>query len=413
MRRVMLLLGGLAMLVASVAVASSAGRTPAEERSGITDLGTLGGRESYAAAINEKGRVVGWAETKKGKTHPFLWRAGRMTDLGTMGEPSAWATGINGRGQIIGRVVTVGGDEDFGVESAPRGFAWERGSMTVLWGDHDYFADEAAYSEVRAINDHGQMVGWADDEDDSEPHAFLWQASGSGRRTDYLTGLDLSKRRVGEAYDINERGQVVGLSGRSYSDALHATLWENGQPTDLGTLGPSWKSSSARAINDDGQVVGRSQVVGSRWHAFIWENGEMRDLGTLPGWAHSSAIGLNERGQVIGWSSKARGRDEELPPKPRAFLWQEGEMRDLGTLGGKYSIAYAINEAGQVVGQSQTANGLWHAFVWQNGKMTALPTLGGKYSAALAVNDAGQIVGWSRTRKDVKHAVLWTLKRGT
>ena len=59
------------------------------------------------------------------------------------------------------------------------------------------------------------------------------------------------------------------------------------------------------------------------------------------------------------------------------FVWQDGKMTDLGTLGGRSSRPRAINERGQVVGESVTASGETHPFLWQNGKMTDLGTLGG------------------------------------
>ncbi len=75
----------------------------------ITDLGTLGGRESVATGINASGRVVGFADTTHGTHHAFLWRSGRMTDLGTLpgGERSdAWA--INDGGEIVGSCTVRG-----------------------------------------------------------------------------------------------------------------------------------------------------------------------------------------------------------------------------------------------------------------------------------------------------------------
>src|SRR5215213_8221903 len=53
------------------------------------------------------------------------------------------------------------------------------------------------------------------------------------------------------------------------------------------------------------------------------------DLGTLPGGNYSDADGINSRGQVVGFSTTA-----ELQ---RAFLWDHGQMIDLGTLPGGYS----------------------------------------------------------------------------
>ncbi|MDQ1274646.1 MAG: hypothetical protein QG610_218, partial [Euryarchaeota archaeon] len=92
-----------------------------------------------------------------------------------------------------------------------------------------------------------------------------------------------------------------------------------------------------------------------------------------------------------------------------AFLWQNGMMTDLGTLGGDYGYAYGINNKGQKLGESETETGETHAFLWQNGVMTDLGTLGGSYSRAFKINENGQIIGKSETGTGETHATLWTL----
>lgn len=402
MRRLLILLAGL-LALAVVAVSSSGTAVRQDSRWVVTDLGTLGGSSSFARAINNRGLVVGRSMThtpgRAGEpTHPFIWSNGRMTDLGFR-VSHGYTLHLNESGHVIG---LAGG----------YGFAWWRGSRIRLVGDHRCHG-----SGVQAINDAGQTVGVGSvhlGRSGCREVPYLWerpQYSTRGSPVLMHEGVALSTRR-GAAYAVNERGQVVGWS---YPAPKRASLWESGRATNLGTLGG--ESSSALAINEQGEIVGRSQVDGGFWHAFLWQNGEMRDLGTLPGWPHSYAVGINDERQVIGsnWGNAGRYCGERIPERrdapTRAFLWQDGEMLDLGTLGGAHTIAYAINGSGLVVGASQTAGGRWRAFVWQTGALSALPGLGGRESCARDVNDMGQIIGRAETKNGDFHAVLWTPRR--
>jgi probable HAF family extracellular repeat protein len=80
-------------------------------------------------------------------------------------------------------------------------------------------------------------------------------------------------------------------------------------------------------------------------------------------------------------------------------------------MGFKCSEATAVNDRGQVVGWSYTAMGVQHAFVWEEGVMRDLGTLGGPFAGALAIDDRGQVVGYSTTASGEERAVLWATRK--
>lgn len=161
---------------------------------------------------------------------------------------------------------------------------------------------------------------------------------------------------------------------------LHAALEYN--VIDIGAL-TGGGSSFAYGINSSGQVVGRAQS-----HAFLYSNGSVTNLDTL-GSAFSVAYGINDSGQVVG--DRFTGLDTH------AFTYLNGAMTDLGTLGGPESHARAINSLGHITGNSVTTGGGDHAFLYSSGIMTDLNTLGGSHSFGWGLNTADQVVGQSYT----------------
>jgi probable HAF family extracellular repeat protein len=126
--------------------------------------------------------------------------------------------------------------------------------------------------------------------------------------------------------------------------------------------------SRASGINNSGQIVGQVSTGPTTWHAVLWGNGVPTNLGTLPGGRFSEANAINNRGDIVGSADTAAGI--------HAVLWQNGRMFDLGTAGAFHSLAYDINDRGQIVGYRITGEfGTSRAFVWQDGTMRDLGPL--------------------------------------
>jgi len=135
-----------------------------------------------------------------------------------------------------------------------------------------------------------------------------------------------------------------------------------------------------------------------QYHAFLYKDGQMKDLGTLGGLG-SSATAINDFDQIVGASYSA------YYGEVHAFLYEDGQMKDLGDLGGDFDPeigqdrANGINDSGQVVGQSLKSSKNFHAFLYRGeGPMQDLGDLvtsGEGASGATAINDFDQIVGAS------------------
>lgn len=220
-----------------------------------------------------------------------------------------------------------------------------------------------------------------------------------------VTPLDVqSLYRTSGARDLNNAGQVTGQAYLPDANgATYAFLYGNGITVNLGGLGGTnamgngYSPTDPQALNDAGQVVGASYAPGHvDPHAFLYGNGQMTDLGTLGG-TFSLAYGINNAGDVIGLSATAGNQSTA------AFLYSQGQMRDLATLGASFSDVTAINNLGQILG---TAGG--RAALFGQGVMTDLGTLGSSVSIPAALNDAGQATGYSYTADSFMHAFLYS-----
>ncbi len=118
------------------------------DANGAADLGSLGGRATWAHAINATGQIVGTSLTAAGEAHAFLWEVGQtMRDLGGLGGSWSHAWGINGHGDVVGESALPGDLEWHAV-------VWVNGKLSDL-GALPSYVNGAAH----AINDVGQAVG--------------------------------------------------------------------------------------------------------------------------------------------------------------------------------------------------------------------------------------------------------------
>ncbi len=222
------------------------------------------------------------------------------------------------------------------------------------------------------------------------------------------------------AIRVNSRGQAAGCAANTEPDAYgfclgtpqqsRAFLWQDGTMKDLGTLGGP--DALAELVNDRGQVAGWSltdSIVNPATgiptqHPFLWENGRMRDLGTIGGSAVQIINSMNNSGQFVGAMNVAG--DQSFHP----FFWDGRSLRDLGTLGGDWASANWVNERGDVVGWAwNSGNQASHAFLWRKGALIDLGTVDGDpNSEAFVVNSSLQVVGATQDDNfNYVHAFLW------
>ena len=289
-----------------------------------------------------------------------------------------------------------------------------------------------AYSAAYKINSSGVVVGLSamDVQGGYQPEVYYWDAIGA-HQTDIdpgayrtasindagiivggnyvLSSGTLSTRpTVGSTLpflgnvlrDVNDAGIIVGGSSYDNQGHLRAAYWDSLGAHAIGTDLTSW----ATAINNAGQIVGLRYASQSSPTGFIWDSGQMTDIGILDGYISSSASDINILGQVVGSSSSSESFGSGYFTK--AYLWQNGHTIDLLGWNDKGSSASGINDSGQIVGSSWTSGGEYSAFVWDAGSVTTLQGLGGD-TRAYGINNSGWIVGQSRSTDNKTYAVMW------
>jgi probable HAF family extracellular repeat protein len=236
----------------------------------------------------------------------------------------------------------------------------------------------------------------------------------------------------GQPLVLKNDGRISGAVAVA-DGAENAVLWLNGVIADIGNPGLKGRNSVAFGVNEIGQAVGEAETAASdpndedfcgfqalgfsssaiTCSPFLWQNGVMTPLRTLGG-ANGAANQINNQGVAAGVAENTTL--DAGCPGPQKFqfkpvTWQHDQVHELSTYGDPDGIAFAINDAGQVVGASgqcttfNPVNFVYlfpiHALLWQKGTATDLGTLGGSFgNIAINLNNRGQVVGSSDLYRD-------------
>ncbi|MEZ5696141.1 MAG: autotransporter domain-containing protein [Sphingomonadaceae bacterium] len=403
--------GAAALVLSSAGLSAQlhAQEIPEEE---LFDLGTLGGQLSGAFQTDADGStVLGYAQTEDNTVRLVIWRNGAITDITPEGARLALnALDRNGtRNFLMSRDgTTVTG---YFYDNANVAVVIRDGTVTRLTG--------ADFLFPRAISHDGLVIAGNGGTFGEGQRAFYYDAGG----LHWLLQLDrppagfVSNSALANA--INADGSVI--VGSDVNGPERAVRWENGIIQDLGVL-PNGVTSRANDVSADGTVVvGYSNVEYSTQfilpEAFIWRDGTMTGLGFLnntdePGNNQSVANAVSGDGSTVIGASRWRNSDGVT--LSQGFVWRDGVMQNIGEIpttfqGGSFATTSAVSFDGHAIaGQARSMDYAMEAFIWRDGEITMLGTLGGTQSYATDVSDDGStVVGVSTNASGYSRAFIW------
>jgi probable HAF family extracellular repeat protein len=255
-----------------------------------------------------------------------------------------------------------------------------------------------------------------------------------GQSLSFVTELGSTLIKAGDDLVATIKGVVTGVQKAVLSNDVPLYRY---QAVDLGAIAPTGNDTRANAINDQGQIAGRSQTTevlgtGFRNQGFIWENGVLTPLtstgiknggGPLTGQEVTQRSGggftvaINDLGTIVGTSDEIVGTASD-----RGLLWQREAGGDytLQTtdLPGVESYFFDINNKNEIAGRhiygpgsTSTASNRTRAFYASQGFINPLPDLGGDTGRAVGINNksviVGEVDGDGLNDKTVNNAALW------
>jgi len=335
-----------------------------------TRLDALPGfNSSFPVWVSDNGLVAGISEngidplTGSPAWEAILWgKDGSINDLGTFGGNDSAANAVNSHGQVAGVALNTIPDPYTSLFYIPGATQAHAFRWTESQGLQDLGTLGGTDSAAFLINEKGEIAGWSFTSSivpTIDP--FFWDGK--------MRDMGTFGGTFGKSFALNNRGQVAGFSNLAGDSTCHPFLWDKtGGMKDLGTLGGD--SGEAFFVNDAGEVVGSSNVPGAlgcdngaQNHAFLWKNGVMTDLGAPDGDQCSGAEAINSKSQIVGGGDDCNGNLQ------KAFLSEDGGPAvDLNTLiphnaGVQLTGAVYITNSGEIAALGTLPNGDIRAFV--------------------------------------------------
>ena len=366
-------------------------------RYNIVDLGTLGGRSTVIRSVNASGIAVGSSQTAGGAWQAFAWFDGNTRALGELLEPgmSSEAMDVNEAGKIVGFVRLADGSA-FGV-------LWD-GPRAVRLGSLG-----GKETVAQAINSSGQIVGWSRLKS-GERRAFLWSA---GQMTE-LNMLPASPAPtagasggIGDSVQARESANTstssrggLGTSvagGRAQAQgAASIGAAAQGRGTAVAETSARFESM-AYDINDKGEVVGACQDPTGRWHAVIWRSGKpsvVSPAGTAAGQGGRQRTAASQD-RTVRTAAQAEGGRASASGSASVRGSASSSGSQVGSVQSSQARAAAmsISANGEVVGWYEAPGGVVHAFLYSNGKSVDISPPEAIRSEALGINTHSVIVG--------------------
>jgi probable HAF family extracellular repeat protein len=350
----------------------AAGAAAAQPLYRVTVLSSAGAQGN---SVNDFGLVGGSYTLASGALHAAVWGFGQQLDLGTLGSAALssrvqWPV-KNVVGFVSGISLTDALDPNkegwscgFFLPNANSnaclGFVWDpitgMRPLPTLGGTNGF---------ATGTNNLGETVGWAETASHDSSCVFpqvlgfkpvIWGPGRTGARALPLVAGDTA----GAATAINDRGQIVGISGNcgiavGSTTALHMMIWENGGFTVIENPNGAQYWNTPMMINERGEVVGFLGVPGDTFGnftpPFLWTKaGGLTILPMPSGDIAGAATSINERGQIVGYSNDASGDVHPL-------LWQNGQVTNLNALiepnpelTAPIALLFDINDRGEITG---------------------------------------------------------------